>query len=80
MAAIGLRNRRLRALQCTASDSKRRAPVAYVAPWPRPSGVKASIDILWPMPKFRGPGLYCNVPAYRALPGPGPVLITAFFR
>ena len=51
MATIGLRNRRLRDLQCTVRDRKRRVPTVHVVLWARPSGVKVSIGILWPMQK-----------------------------
>ena len=49
MATIGLRNRRLRDLQCTVRDSKSRGKAAHVVTWPRPSGSKVSIGILSPM-------------------------------
>ena len=53
MATIGLRNTRLRDLhvQCTVSDSKRRAPAVHIVPWPRPSGSKVSIGIVSLMQK-----------------------------
>ena len=46
MATIGLRNRRLRALQCTVSDSKSRDPAVHVVVYSRPSGLKVSIGTL----------------------------------
>ena len=49
MATIGLRNRRLRDLQCAVRDRKRRAPAVHVVFWRRPSGVKVSIGVLCPM-------------------------------
>ena len=54
--SIGLRNRQLRALQCTVRDRKRRAraPAVHVVTWPRPSGVKVSIGILCPMQNVLG--------------------------
>ena len=54
MATIGLRNRRLRALQCTVSDSKRCDPAVHVVIRPRPSGSKVSIGILSPMQNVPG--------------------------
>ena len=49
MATIGLRNRRLRDLQCTVRERKRRVPAVYVVFYSRPSGVKVSIGIVWPI-------------------------------
>ena len=54
MAAIGVRNRQLRAVlvQCTASDGEKRDPTSSVVNLvirPRPSGSKVSIVILRPM-------------------------------
>ena len=46
MATIGLRNRRLRDLQCTVRDRKKRDKAVHVVPWHRPSGSKVSIGIL----------------------------------
>ena len=60
---IGVRDRRLRALQCTVSDVKKRDPAAHVVIRPRPSGVKVSIAI----------GVLClmqNVPPCTAMPHP----------
>ena len=45
MATIGVRNTRMRDLQCTVRDSKRHAPAVHVVLWPRPSGSKVSIGI-----------------------------------
>ena len=47
MAAIGLRNRCLRDLQCTVWDRKPRAPAVHVVLYSRPSGSKVSIGIVY---------------------------------
>ena len=46
MSTIGVRNVRLRALQCTVRDRKRRAPAVRVVLYSRHSGVKLSVGIL----------------------------------
>ena len=53
MAMIGLRNRRLRALQCTVRDSKSRDLAVHVVVYSRPSGSKVSIGTLSPMRSAR---------------------------
>ena len=54
MATIRLRNRRLRDLQCTVSDSKSRDKAVHVVTRPRPSRVKVSIGVLSPMQNVPG--------------------------
>ena len=49
MAKVGLRNRWLRALQCTVSDGKRHELAGHIVNWAHPSGVKVFIGILCPV-------------------------------